>query len=308
MAPCARYVAQLQQSKPGARIGIINEGAGDAPALLGLIRLVAYLATLPQFQVPESPAAASDADAAVTSVTPAAAASATCTQAACCHKHVDIVIDSGTGTTATGVALGIALLGLPWRVVGIMLAAKEQYYVDQQHKLVSEFLQQYGAELSAQELLRLQRLGLAASEPQVPCTSDTAAAIAAATAAADGVDGGSGGAAAGRSGLPLVWCQRSRPRKFGKVLAGEIAECQRVAREHGILLDPIYTLAAWETSWQLVRSGLDSGVRSDSDAGDGSSNGGCRGAQEASREVVMLHTGGHMGLHGLAQRFPEQFE
>ncbi len=299
-------MAQLQQSKPGARIGIINEGAGDAPALLGLIRLVAYLATLPQFQMSESPAAASDADAATTGTAPAVAAMTACTQTACSYKHVDIVIDSGTGTTATGVALGIALLGLPWRVVGIMLAAKEQYYVDQQYKLVSEFLQQYGAELSAQELSRLRGLGIVA-EPQVAGMPVTAAATAAATA--DGADGGSGDAVAGVRGLPLIWCQRSRPRKFGKVLAGEIAECQGVAREHGILLDPIYTLAAWETSWQLARSGLSSVVGSDRvSAGGDAGAGECRVAHEAGREVVMLHTGGHMGLHGLAQRFPEQFE
>ena len=33
-----------------------------------------------------------------------------------------LVIDSGTGTSAVGAALGVKLLGLPWRVVGVMLA------------------------------------------------------------------------------------------------------------------------------------------------------------------------------------------
>jgi D-cysteine desulfhydrase len=82
--------------------------------------------------------------------------------------------------------------------------------------------------------------------------------------------------------LPLEWVERPSPRRFGKVLAGEVAACGRIAREHGILLDPIYSLAAWEVAEQLA----------------------CR---EGSRSVAMLHAGGSLALFGLAQRFPDQF-
>nr|KAI5069904.1 hypothetical protein GOP47_0014247 [Adiantum capillus-veneris] len=86
-----------------------------------------------------------------------------------------------------------------------------------------------------------------------------------------------------REGLEtcLEWVKRPRPRKFGNVLEGEIQTCQKVARETGILLDPIYTLAAWEVSSNLALSGKE--------------------------ETVMLHTGGTMSLFGVAQRYPSQF-
>jgi 1-aminocyclopropane-1-carboxylate deaminase/D-cysteine desulfhydrase-like pyridoxal-dependent ACC family enzyme len=57
----------------------------------------------------------------------------------------------------------------------------------------------------------------------------------------------------------------------------------QVAKETGILLDPIYSLAAWEVACKLA-----------SDSANG-------------LDVLLLHTGGTLGLHGLAQRFPEQF-
>jgi len=58
----------------------------------------------------------------------------------------------------------------------------------------------------------------------------------------------------------------------------------QVAQETGILLDPIYSLAAWEVAKEMAGSGAGT-----------------------SQRVVMLHSGGMMGLFGLAQRFPEQF-
>jgi 1-aminocyclopropane-1-carboxylate deaminase/D-cysteine desulfhydrase-like pyridoxal-dependent ACC family enzyme len=66
------------------------------------------------------------------------------------------------------------------------------------------------------------------------------------------------------------------------VLDGEIVTCRRVAQQTGILLDPMYTLAAWEQTVDL-----------------------CRRDSEA--KVVMIHTGGTLGLFGLAQRFSPQF-
>ncbi len=57
----------------------------------------------------------------------------------------------------------------------------------------------------------------------------------------------------------------------------------QIAKEHGILLDPIYSLAAWETACKIAAD------------------------TPADTDVLMLHSGGSLGLHGLAQRFPDQF-
>lgn len=59
--------------------------------------------------------------------------------------------------------------------------------------------------------------------------------------------------------------------------------CQQIAQQTGILVDPVYTLAAWETS-MLLSSQEDEGA-----------------------EVVMLHTGGTLGMFGLAQRYKNYF-
>lgn len=62
-------------------------------------------------------------------------------------------------------------------------------------------------------------------------------------------------------------------------------ECQKIAQQTGILVDPVYTLAAWETAMLL-----------------------CEEEEEGSdSEVVMLHTGGTLGMFGLAQRYKKYF-
>lgn len=76
------------------------------------------------------------------------------------------------------------------------------------------------------------------------------------------------------------WVERQHPRKFGNVLKGEIEACQQIAQETGVLVDPIYTLAAWELATQLSHEERKSGAK-----------------------VVMLHTGGTLGMFGLAQRY-----
>lgn len=59
----------------------------------------------------------------------------------------------------------------------------------------------------------------------------------------------------------------------------------QVAQEHGILLDPIWTLAAWEVAQQLSGQLVDE-----------------------HQVPVMLHTGGAaLALQGLSQRFPDLF-
>ena len=48
-----------------------------------------------------------------------------------------------TCATCAGLALGAALMQLPWRVHGICLAGDAEYYASQQHRLVQAFCGQY---------------------------------------------------------------------------------------------------------------------------------------------------------------------
>eukprot|EP00955_Chlamydomonas_euryale_P045537 353182-Chlamydomonas_euryale.AAC.29 len=153
-----------------------------------------------------------------------------------------------------GAAWGCHLAGLPWQVVGVMLAGDEAYYEMQQSTLSAAFQQQV----------------LSGSVPQV---------------AADA--------------LPLSWVPRPVPRKFGSVTPGDIDECKRIARTTGLLLDPIWTLAAFEVAAQLARQTCEEGQGQGAGAETGSPR---------PRHVVMLHTGGsELAMQGLAQRFPDQF-
>ena len=86
----------------------------------------------------------------------------------------------------------------------------------------------------------------------------------------------------------LQWVQRATPRKFGKVLPGEIQRCRQIAQRHGILVDPIWTLASWEVAEAEAAQTMLEGPR-------------------AGSVVVILHTGGMLGLCGLAQRYPNEF-
>ncbi|XP_021312649.1 putative D-cysteine desulfhydrase 2, mitochondrial isoform X2 [Sorghum bicolor] len=154
-------------------------------------------------------------------------------------EKVHIVVDSGTGTTAVGLALGAVCLGLQWRVTGVMLADTLERYKQRERSLVSDFEKVF---------------------PQIyhgmveDATHDNL----------------------------VQWVERFSPRRFGKVLEGEIAMCRQVAQQTGILLDPMYTLAAWEQAVDL-----------------------CCG--DSAAKVLMIHTGGTLGLFGLAQRYSPQF-
>jgi 1-aminocyclopropane-1-carboxylate deaminase/D-cysteine desulfhydrase-like pyridoxal-dependent ACC family enzyme len=83
-------------------------------------------------------------------------------------------------------------------------------------------------------------------------------------------------------GVRLAWVDRALPRTFGNIRPGEIARCTQLSAAHGVVLDPIWTLAAWEAA----------------EAAAGGGGGG---------RVLMVHSGGLLGLCGLAQRFPEEF-
>ncbi|GMI99759.1 hypothetical protein like AT3G26115 [Hibiscus trionum] len=189
------------------KVAIVNEGAGDAVALLGLFRLVDYLS---QDHLLGK------------------------------KKAFNFVVDSGTGTTAVGLGLGAMYLGLPWKITAIMLADTVDSYRQQERRLIAEFKRQFCLLLDSEKL----------------------------NGANDGI---------------VNWVDRCHPRKFGNILEGEVDACQQVAQQTGILLDPVYTLAAWETVTRIT----------------------C--AHEADANVVMLHTGGTLGMFGLAQRYKSHF-
>ncbi|XP_020098967.1 putative D-cysteine desulfhydrase 2, mitochondrial [Ananas comosus] len=189
------------------RVVIVNEGAASSVALLGVIRLVDYLAQANIFGK---------------------------------EQKIRIVLDAGTGTTAVGLALGVVLLGLPWKVTAVMLADTVERYKEREKHLISEFKRIHQIEI-----------------PQQTSSGDD-----------DGI---------------VQWVERIHPRRFGKVLDGEIEACRHIARQTGILLDPMYTLAAWERAVSLARDAED-------DA-----------------KAVMLHTGGTLNMFGLAQRYRSHF-
>ncbi|CAL9149608.1 unnamed protein product [Musa hybrid cultivar] len=185
------------------RVVIVNEGACSVVGLLGIIRLVKYLSQAHVFGR---------------------------------DQQIVLVLDSGTGTTAIGLALGIIYFGLPWRITAVTLADSRDWYKEREKCLISNFKSIYGLETVEHN---------------------------------EGI---------------IHWVDRLHPRRFGKVLNGEIDLCRRIAQQTGVLLDPIYTLAAWEHAVLLA----------DAEA-------------ESHAKVVMLHTGGTLGLFGLAQRYVSDF-
>lgn len=189
----------------------------------------------------------------------------------------------------SGLALGAALLGLPWRVTGVCLAGPASYFQQQQEELTAAFCAEQWAPTAAPEATL--------------DAADTAAARAAGAPAA--------GAAADAEAVQrevaarLSWVPRGVPRRFGRVLPGEVAACRAVAQRHGVLLDPIWSLAAWEAASEAAEAAVccgDQGGRGSGVAGSDSNGGSSTG-----EVVAMLHTGGHLGLCGLAQRYPDQF-
>ncbi|XP_075101119.1 D-cysteine desulfhydrase 2, mitochondrial isoform X2 [Nicotiana tabacum] len=180
-------------TKRSKKVVVVNEGAGDAAALLGVVRLVEYLSQDHLFGK---------------------------------DQPLKIIIDAGTGTTAVGLGIGAVCLGLPWEVTAVMLADTIDGYQKKEESLISEFRRCFTLHHGEQ--------ALSGWEP----------------------------------GL-VQWVERSFPRKFGNILKGEVEICQKIAQETGILVDPVYTLAAWELATQL--------------------------GQEENAKVVMLHTGGTLG-------------
>ncbi|MCL7033084.1 hypothetical protein MKW94_008892 [Papaver nudicaule] len=194
------------------KVVVINEGAGDFAGLLGFIRLVEYLSQDHIFGK---------------------------------KQPLKIVIDCGTGTTAVGLGLGAICFGLPWEIIGVMLADTVEGYRKQEKRLISDF----------KSFCCSQNLDQSLS---------------------------------GDNDSIVQWVDRMNPRKFGNVLKGEIETCQKIAQQSGILLDPVYTLAAWEQATRLCRIEASSSCKGDT-------------------KIVMLHTGGTLGMFGLAQRYKSSF-
>lgn len=204
-AMMTKHAQRIMENSPDdIKLHVLPEGGSEPAALLGCIRLIHWLAQ-PHALGPQP---------------------------------LTLVVDCGTGTTATGLALGVKLSGLQWQVKGVMLAGPLSYYRDQQHALTASFAARY---LAGEEL----------------CGNE----------------------------LPLDWVERSTPRRFGKIFREDVTACQQVAQQHGILLDPIYSLSAWEMAVHTLHV---------------QQNG-------ASCRTAMLHTGGALGLQGTAQRYPEWF-
>ncbi|XP_023541196.1 D-cysteine desulfhydrase 2, mitochondrial isoform X2 [Cucurbita pepo subsp. pepo] len=203
------YDFHIRARKHERKVIVINEGAGDSIALLGLIRLVNYLS---QDHLLGK------------------------------QRAIKFVIDAGTGTTAIGLGLGALCLGLPWEVTAVMLADRIDGYKRQEKRLISEFKKHFG-----------YPVGVGLGEDEV-------------------------------NGGIVNWVERFRPRKFGNVLDGEVEICKQIAQETGILVDPIYTLAAWEMATFLSQKGA-----------------------KVKADVVMLHTGGTLGMFGIAQRYKSYF-
>ncbi|KAF3782002.1 D-cysteine desulfhydrase 2 [Nymphaea thermarum] len=80
------------------------------------------------------------------------------------------------------------------------------------------------------------------------------------------------------------WVKRFSPRKFGNVLKGEPEVCQQIAQQTGVLVDPVYTLSAWEVAVDK-----------------------CQTQSGGTALTLMLHTGGTLGMFGLAQRYKSYF-
>ncbi|KAH9708525.1 D-cysteine desulfhydrase 2 [Citrus sinensis] len=207
------------------KVLIVNEGAGDAVALLGVFRLLQYLS---QDHLLGR------------------------------KRAIKFVVDAGTGTTAVGLddyprntlsfhpvaahsPLVLLFPRLPWEVTAIALVDTIDGYKQQEKNLISEFKRLFGFLLKKSSLNEVD-------------------------------------------GEIVHWVERCRPRKFGNVLEGEIEACHRIAQLTGILVDPVYTLAAWEMATLLS----DEKLKQDAD-------------------VVMLHTGGTLGMFGLAQRYKSSF-
>jgi len=147
--------------------------------------------------------------------------------------------------------MGVALLDLPWKVIGVMLAGTREYYSQQQRALTqalsSDFLQgmpnfkclSFGPENSEPAChvtkgimsvsvhflfsVLIQQVLVRNVQHDAPSHGSLDMSwVSQCTHAGDLK------VAETLKKLPLEWVDRLRPRKFGNVLPGEIATCKQV--------------------------------------------------------------------------------
>lgn len=217
------YASKIQETRH-TKVAVVPEGASEASSLLGMIRMMHWVAVTAQRDST--------------------------------HKKVQFVVDCGTGTTAVGLALGAVLLGLQrWKVLGIMLAAPRDYYEQQTSSLINSFCAKESIHEDPDYFIKKVQ-------------------------------------------NQLEWVERKNPRKFGNVLHEDIVACKHIAQRHGVIVDPIWSLATWEIAEELSLQGASSSCDNYTYGDD---DGDERG------DIMMYHSGGLLGLNGVAQRYPNEF-
>ncbi|XP_052481780.1 D-cysteine desulfhydrase 2, mitochondrial isoform X4 [Gossypium raimondii] len=119
---CSKFVqrdAPRGTENHSRKVAIVNEGAKDAVALLGMFRLVDYLSRDHLLGK---------------------------------KRAFNFVVDSGTGTTAVGLGLAAMYLGLPWKITAVMLADTMDTYRQQERRLIAEFKRQFRFLLDSHKL------------------------------------------------------------------------------------------------------------------------------------------------------------
>jgi hypothetical protein len=162
-----------------------------------------------------------------------------------------------------GLALGVALLGLPWRIHGVMLAGTKEYYQQQQKDLTAASLSSFGAGdrfslqqpytlpvhiVQSLQCPRIAPLGVQHNIPRsheiilwclfvpqmrrwsregaLPCALFWGQGVCKIKAIECAGNPSTEDASGGA--LPLNWRPRVNPRKFGAVLPGDVTTCRQV--------------------------------------------------------------------------------
>jgi 1-aminocyclopropane-1-carboxylate deaminase/D-cysteine desulfhydrase-like pyridoxal-dependent ACC family enzyme len=190
----AAGAAALRRRRGGAVVGVVPEGAACAAGVLGVLRGVRAWS-------------AGGLDAA---------------------RRAVLVVDSGTGATAWGLALGCALLRLPWRVVGVTAAADAADCDARCAALAADWDATHAA--ATPELAAPPHVPLtwAPPPPPPPQGPDTQAA--------------------------------ARRHRFGTPRPGDVAACRHLAARHGILTDPVWGLHAYRAAAALLDRAVQQGA------------------------------------------------
>jgi 1-aminocyclopropane-1-carboxylate deaminase/D-cysteine desulfhydrase-like pyridoxal-dependent ACC family enzyme len=186
----AAAAAALQRRDSSAVVGVVPEGAACAAGVLGVLRGLRAWAS--------GGGGGRSLDAA---------------------RRAVLVVDSGTGATAWSLALGCALLRLPWRVVGVTTAADAADCALRCEALAADWNATHAGAAPA-----------LAAPPHLPLTWTPP--------------------------LPAPNVEQphthARRHRFGTPRAGDVAACRELAARHGILTDPVWGLHAYRAAAALV--------------------------------------------------------